>query len=143
MNTDDLMTQFRCASHAEAPRDLRDAGIDHRTIPLRTNCSSTSATRCRASAWPRSTTRWKHSATWAWIIKVPGNSTSTHYDANVQNHLHTRCSDSGAVRDVPDALSREVLSSIPGDVIAEIESRLGFKVEQLQVQLIGKYCESD
>lgn len=74
------------------------------------------------------------------IIKVPGNGTSTHYDANIQNHLHTRCSASGAVRDVPETLSHEVLESIPNDVISEIESRLGFKVEQLQIQLIGKYA---
>ena len=75
------------------------------------------------------------------ILKVPGNGNSNHYDAKLQDHLHARCCDSGAVRDVPDTLSREVLDSIPDDVIAEIESRLGFKVEQLQIQLIGKYAE--
>ena len=55
-------------------------------------------------------------------------------------HLHMRCAESGAVRDVPATLSREVLESIPDHVITEIESRHGFKVEQLQIQFVGKYA---
>lgn len=74
--------------------------------------------------------------------KLPGNGTSAHYDATVHNHLHTRCERSDTVRDVPNTLSQKLLGHIPKPVLEQIESEMGFKINQVQIALVGEYEDS-
>ncbi len=53
--------------------------------------------------------------------------------------LHTRCEKSGNVGDVPDQLGQQVLNGIPQPVLDQIESNLGFRIRQVQVELVGEY----
>jgi len=73
--------------------------------------------------------------------RLPGVGTngSARFDAMCHNHLHLRDQQTGAVVDVPEPLSREVLDRIPEHVLDELESKLGFKVSQLQIELVGEY----
>lgn len=64
---------------------------------------------------------------------------SARYDATVDNHLHLRCQKTGAVADVPDELSQRLLEQIPRELLAELEAKLGFKVEQVQIEFVGKF----
>ena len=72
-------------------------------------------------------------------VRLAGNGTSAHYDATVANHLHTRCERSGQMRDVPSQLGRQVLDRIPKELLDQIESDLGFRIRQVQVELVGEY----
>lgn len=75
--------------------------------------------------------------------KLPGagENGSARYDAVRGNHLHLRCQDSGALADVPDELSAKILDRLPADLLAELERHLGFKIDQVQVELVGKFVE--
>jgi len=63
------------------------------------------------------------------------------YDITSHDHLHTRCSSTGNVHDVPDELGCKVLERIPQKLIRQIESKMGFEVQHVQIQLIGKTSE--
>jgi len=67
-----------------------------------------------------------------------GDGGSAHYDANVERHLHTRCTRTGEVADVPPELSDAVLARLPADVLARIEAEMGFNVRRVQIELIGE-----
>ncbi len=75
--------------------------------------------------------------------KLPGHNNSNgaaapaRYDAVVHNHLHARDRRSGTVRDVPDDLGRKILDRMPDNVLKQIESELGFKIEHVQIELVG------
>ena len=71
--------------------------------------------------------------------KLPAQDGSARYDATVHNHLHLRDEKSGVVADVPDALGQKLLDAVPPQVIRELESQLGFKVSQLQIELVGEW----
>ena len=73
--------------------------------------------------------------------KLPGAGAngSARYDAGSAEHLHLRCRQSGDVVDAPEDLSDEVVGRIPRDVLQEIERRTGFRVSQVQIDLIGEY----
>lgn len=58
------------------------------------------------------------------------------FDADTTEHVHLATHD-GRVQDVPHDLSRQLLSSIPGDVLADLERRLGVRVDGLNVQLLA------
>lgn len=77
--------------------------------------------------------------------KMPGGTSSTgsgtasaRYDATVDNHLHVRCARTGEVIDVPHDLSDRLLGSMPREVIDELERRLGFQIDQVQIELVGQ-----
>jgi len=72
-------------------------------------------------------------------VKLPGHDGPAHYDATTHNHLHTRSKNTGVVRDVPEQLSQQVLDELPHDVLKIIESRLGFKIRHVQIELVGDY----
>lgn len=76
--------------------------------------------------------------------KLPGagENGSARYDAVRGNHLHLRCRTSGTVADVPDDLSEQVLGHIPQDVLAEVARKLGFQIDQIQIELVGRYAPS-
>jgi len=71
--------------------------------------------------------------------KLLGKGGSVRYEAQVHNHLHTRCEKSGAVHDVPDQLGQKVISSIPRSLLRQIEEQMGFKIDRVQVELIGEH----
>ncbi len=76
--------------------------------------------------------------------KLPGltsagsGSASARYDATIDNHLHIRCTRTGEVIDVPGDLSSQLLESLPQTVIDELERRIGFKIDQVQIEFIGQ-----
>jgi len=76
-------------------------------------------------------------------VKVSGNGTPVRYDGNVENHPHMRCERTGRVQDVPDEVGRRLLEGIPRDVLDRIEAELGFKVRQVQIDLVGEDLRSD
>lgn len=74
--------------------------------------------------------------------KLPGSGPhgngSARYDATVDNHLHLRDSRTGTLADVPPHLSRALLEQLPRPLLAEIETRLGFRIRQVQIELVGE-----
>jgi len=68
-----------------------------------------------------------------------GGSPSARYDANVNDHLHARCENSGAVVDVPEHLSQQVMAHLSPELLEQIESELGFKVNRVHIELLGQY----
>lgn len=68
-----------------------------------------------------------------------GANGSARYDAVRGDHLHMRCQRTGRVEDVPAELSRRVLDRIPSGVLRELERELGFKIDQVQIELVGRY----
>ena len=71
--------------------------------------------------------------------KLVGEGGSARYDATVSNHLHLRDRCTGRVADVPPDLSRAVLERITAEIVAGLESQLGFKVQQVQIELVGRF----
>lgn len=71
--------------------------------------------------------------------KVSGGNGSlgARFDATTKRHLHLRCRKTGHIYDVPTDLSRKLLDHIPRDVLNQIESQLGVKIDDIQVELIG------
>lgn len=76
------------------------------------------------------------------VQKLPGagENGSARYDAlNGEPHLHVRCRKTGVLDDVPTELSRAILSHLPPQTLRDIERRLGFKIDQVQIELLGQY----
>lgn len=74
--------------------------------------------------------------------KFPGvaGSNACRYDADVGDHAHVVTA-GGRVIDVPEDLSRKLLASLPADVMAEVEARMGVKLERIRLQLEGQSPE--
>jgi Fur family peroxide stress response transcriptional regulator len=75
--------------------------------------------------------------------KLPGagENGSARYDAARDNHLHLRCRQTGTVTDVPDDLGQQILEQLPVETLAALEDKLGFKVDQVQIELVGRFIE--
>lgn len=75
------------------------------------------------------------------VQKIPGAGVngSARYDATCDNHLHTRCERTGTVADVPHDISHQILDAIPEQILRDLEDRMGFKIRQVQVELVGEY----
>lgn len=72
------------------------------------------------------------------IQKIPSDSGCCRYDANIDEHLHVQMAETGEIRDVPQALSNELLESIPPAVIERIERATGACIESINVQLVAR-----
>ena len=70
--------------------------------------------------------------------RIMGDHGSSRYDTTEREHLHLRCERSGTVHDVPDPIGRRLLDAIPPSVINDIETKLGFKVHHIQIELVGQ-----
>ncbi|MEX0885492.1 MAG: transcriptional repressor [Phycisphaeraceae bacterium] len=68
-----------------------------------------------------------------------GANGSARYDAGRTEHLHLRCRTTGDVADAPADLSEQVVATVPREVLDQIEQRTGFKIHQLNIELIGEY----
>ena len=71
----------------------------------------------------------------------PGPAGSARYDAVVDDHVHARCEKTGAVRDVPDHVSRKILGCIPPEMLTQVEAKMGFKIKQVRIELVGESRE--
>ena len=58
------------------------------------------------------------------------------FDADTSHHVHIATGD-GRVHDVPEDLSRRLLSGIPQEVVSDLERRLGVRIDGLNVQLLA------
>lgn len=58
------------------------------------------------------------------------------FDADTNNHVHIATPD-GRVQDVPEDLSQRLLAGVPHQVLADVERRLGVKIDGLHVQLLA------
>jgi len=70
--------------------------------------------------------------------KLATDDLSARFDASVHNHLHLRDARTGRMTDVPDHLGQQLLDKLPREVINSIESRLGFKVSKIKIELLGE-----
>lgn len=75
--------------------------------------------------------------------KLHGSNGSARYDAMVDNHIHARDERTGEVFDVPDEISHRLLDRIPQDILDQIEKDLGFRIRQIQVELLGERKRDD
>lgn len=75
------------------------------------------------------------------IFKLPdaGSNGSARYDAHRQPHTHLRDRNTGKVADAPDDISKLILEHVPQHVLDTIRARTGFTVDEVQVELIGKF----
>ena len=75
------------------------------------------------------------------IIKLPdaGSNGSARYDAHRQPHTHLRDRTTGKVSDAPDDISKLILDHLPPEVLETIRQRTGFTVDEVQVELVGKF----
>ncbi|MEM6551795.1 MAG: Fur family transcriptional regulator [Planctomycetota bacterium] len=78
------------------------------------------------------------------VHKLPSNNPngSARYDADCHHHLHVRCAETGRVADIPEDLSRQLLDMLPDARLAELEDRLGFTIDQVQIELLGRFHPS-
>lgn len=60
---------------------------------------------------------------------------SHRYDADVSDHAHLLACD-GGVRDVPADLGRRVMDAIGPEIVAEIEERMGVRIDRLSVKFV-------
>jgi len=69
--------------------------------------------------------------------KLPSNNGCCRYDADVSEHLHVSFREDGSIRDVPVELGVKLTRELPHHVIAEIEHRMGVKIESINIQLVA------
>lgn len=76
--------------------------------------------------------------------RLPGVSASSacRYDADTRHHVHL-IAESGEILDVPPELGTELMAHLPAQTVAEIERRLGVKVTQVDLRLIGRVAAND
>ncbi|MEZ6193451.1 MAG: transcriptional repressor [Phycisphaerales bacterium] len=79
------------------------------------------------------------SAGLAYKIAGCGGNGSTRYDAAGDDHLHLRCRKTGHVIDVPEDLGKRILEHIPTELMEELQERTGFKVNKVQLDLVGEF----
>jgi Fe2+ or Zn2+ uptake regulation protein len=69
--------------------------------------------------------------------QLPTTNGCCRYDADTTDHLHLRVCDTAEIRDVPEDLGALLIESLPKDVLAEIERRMGVTIQGVNVQLLG------
>lgn len=113
-----------CATkaHPTAEQLFQELSLNHRDISLATVYNTLEAL-CRVGL----------------AQKLPGKGGSARYDADIHNHLHLRDQVTGVVADAPEQVSRLILDTIPADVLRQIEDQTGFKVQQVQMELVGQF----
>jgi len=75
------------------------------------------------------------------ITKLPdaGHNGSARYDAHSEPHTHLRDRCTGVVADAPDDISKMILDHVPQQVLDTIRERTGFAVDEVQVELVGRF----
>ena len=59
------------------------------------------------------------------------------YDADMHDHVHVVAED-GRVMDVPGDLGSRLISAIPGEVLRELERRLGVRLGRMGLQILAE-----
>lgn len=59
------------------------------------------------------------------------------FDVFTHDHAHVLTND-GHVMDLPEDLSQTLLATVPADLIAQIEKRMGVKIERMSVKFIAR-----
>ncbi len=77
----------------------------------------------------------------AYKIAGCGGNGSTRYDAGGDDHMHLHCRKTGHIADAPHDLGKRILEHIPQDLIDELQDRIGFKVNKVQLDLVGEFDE--
>ena len=70
--------------------------------------------------------------------QMPSINGCSRYDADISDHIHIRLA-GDEIRDVPADLGQRLMNNLPQDVLAEIEHRLGVRIEGVSVQFIGRH----
>lgn len=75
------------------------------------------------------------------VQKLPGMGVngSARYDAIIDDHPHARCTRSGRVADLPEEVADKIVRNIPKKLIRELEQQLGFRVDRIQIELLGEF----
>jgi len=75
--------------------------------------------------------------------KLPGHHGSTRYDIPRNQHLHTKDLDTGHIKDVPDHLSDSILKKLDPQTLATLEQQLGFTIDRIELNLVGRTQKPD
>lgn len=67
---------------------------------------------------------------------------SARYDAATCDHPHARCVRTGRIADLPDHAADKLIRNIPKRLLKELEEELGFKVEKVQIELLGEFVDA-
>ncbi len=78
----------------------------------------------------------------AYKIAGCGGNGSTRYDTGGDDHLHLRCRKTGHIVDAPHDLGERILEHIPQELINELQDRIGFTVNKVQLDLVGEFKKS-
>lgn len=73
------------------------------------------------------------------IAGCGGGNGSTRYDAGGDDHLHLRCRKTGQIVDAPHDLGERILEHIPQELIDELQNRIGFTVNKVQLDFVGEF----
>lgn len=68
--------------------------------------------------------------------RLPAASGASRFDADLAHHTHIVLDD-GRILDVPHDLGERITSEIPQSVLDEIETRLGVRIDRINLQLSG------
>ncbi|MEM6333695.1 MAG: transcriptional repressor [Planctomycetota bacterium] len=77
------------------------------------------------------------------VQKLPGDHGSTRYDVPRNQHAHIKDQHTGHIADVPDHLSKAILDSLDPHTLQRLESELGFEVERIELNLVGRAVKSE
>lgn len=69
--------------------------------------------------------------------RVPSGSGPCRFDADVSEHAHLLTAD-GAVRDLPEDLSKALLSALPPQALRDLADRMGVEIERINLQVVAK-----
>lgn len=77
------------------------------------------------------------------VRRLPTTNGCCRFDADVSDHLHVRLRDTAEIRDVPPDLGAKLRHHVPRSILDEIESRMGVKIEDVHIQLVGRAAGAD
>jgi len=77
------------------------------------------------------------------VRKLPGvaENGSARYDAVTEPHVHACDTATGRIVDVPEHLSKRIIDHVIQDQLATIEKKLGFRVRDVRIKLLGEFDE--
>jgi Fur family transcriptional regulator, peroxide stress response regulator len=70
-------------------------------------------------------------------LPCPTGSGACRFDADTSDHAHVATMD-GQLLDVPPDLSAQLLANLPREVLAELERRMGVRVQGVSVQVVAE-----
>ena len=74
--------------------------------------------------------------------RIANASGPTRYDADVSDHVHL-VADDGRIFDLPEDLSDRLLDAVPGELLSEIEQRMGVRIGNLSMRLLAEVPSRD